>query len=683
MQKLLHALDHYLACDQYQWILWIPIAIGIGIGIYFSLPFEPSAIVPIFCLIFSSITLLIWRSRDELFVRFSLFGFFFLCVGFSAAFFSTHRHETPLLQNELGPITLHGRLIQLDVLPREARFVLDQLEARGPKAPKLPKLQKIRISWRGSITSLDAFVVGETVKVRAVLLPPKPPAFVGAYDFRRHAFFDGLSATGYALKEPRRVERSELPLAFEEQNLILLRIRNNLTLQIRALLPGETGALAAALVTGDRSGITPETRENFARSGVAHILAISGLHLSLIAGIFFFLVRRVLSLAPRLALHFPLKKIAALLAWISTLFYLILCNFAVPATRAFVMISLFFAGVLLDRLALSMRSVALAASVILLIKPEALIHPSFQLSFAAVTALIAFYEKSSNSPIISILQRRYKSKLLAYCVGLVISSLIATIATTPYIASFFHSITLQSITGNMVAVPMLGFLIMPLLLLFLMSLPFGGSPLIAKALSFCLLTLKSYISWVSSLKGAAIPVPMISPFAISLLTLSLLWLILWKSRWRYYGLVGCFASLIWMIATPQPDVFIDAKRRLVAIKDPLHRTIIVNTLQSARFAREVFKEASGAEKVERIPSKEGHYTYGGLEVHRYYDMVEIRQGESTLTWHFIDKDLVQAKFNGQKIDLEAHSPQGILLFWSGDDLSLLGTKKDDSKRPWQ
>ncbi|MBX9697267.1 MAG: ComEC/Rec2 family competence protein [Alphaproteobacteria bacterium] len=398
---------------------------------------------------------------------------------------------------------------------------------------------------------------------------------------------------------------------------------------------------------------------------------------------FFFFVRRVLSLLPKLALHFPLKKIAALLAWVGTLFYLILCNFAVPASRAFVMISLFFAGVLLDRLALSMRSVAFAASVILLVKPEALIHPSFQLSFAAVTALIAFYEKSSNSPTVSFLQRRFKSKLLAYCVGLVISSLIATVATTPYIASFFHRITLQSITGNMVGVPMLGFLIMPLLLLFLLSLPFGGSPLIAKALAICLETLKSYVTWVSSLKGAAIPVPMISSFAVSLLTLSLLWMILWKSRWRYYGLVGCVASLLWMLATPQPNVFIDAKRRLIAIKDPLHKTIVVNTLQSARFSREVFKEALGVEKVERIPSKEGLYTYGDLEVRRSYDMLEVRQGGSTLAWHFMNKDLVHATLNDQKIDLEIHDPQGILLFWNGADLSLLGSKKDDPKRPWQ
>lgn len=683
MQKLLHGLDHYLACDQYQWILWIPVAMGIGISIYFSLPFEPSIIAPIFCLILSSIFLIIWRSHGALFVRFSLLGLFFLSIGFSAAFFSTHRHETPLLQEELGPVTLHGRLVQLDVLPRETRFILDRLEARGPKAPKLPELQKVRISWRGSITSLDAFAVGETVKVRAVLLPPKPPAFVGAYDFRRHAFFDGLSATGYALKEPIKAQKSESLLVLEEQNLILLRTRSNLTLQIRSLLKGDPGGLAAALVTGDRSGITPETREHFARSGVAHVLAISGLHLSLIAGIFFFLIRRILSLVPSLALHFPLKKIAALVAWISTLFYLILCNFAVPASRAFVMISLFFAGVLLDRLAVSMRSVAFAASVILLIKPEALIHPSFQLSFAAVTALIAFYEKSSTSPLIPLLQRRYKSKLLAYCVGLVVSSLIATIATTPYIASFFHSITLQSITGNMVAVPMLGFLIMPLLVLFLLSLPFGGSTLIAKALAFCLEVLQSYISWVSSLRGAAIPVPMISPFAIGLLTFSLLWMILWKSRWRYYGLMGCVASLIWMVETPQPDIFIDAKRRLIAIKDPLHKTIVVNTLQSARFAREVFKEASGAEKVERVPSKEGYYTYGGLEIQRHHHMLEVRQGDSTLTWHFMDKDLVRATFNGKKIDLEATASQGILLFWKGNDISLLGFKNDAPKRPWQ
>ncbi|MGN6670471.1 MAG: ComEC/Rec2 family competence protein, partial [Candidatus Nucleicultricaceae bacterium] len=570
---------------------------------------------------------------------------------------------------------IQGVLNQIELFDTETRFTLSDCVIIS-KFPSHLTLNKIRVNWRGSLKDMNAFVVGNKISVYAVLTPPKRPVFDGAYNFRRHAYFMGLSATGYCLGEPKMHPDSS------KQIPSLARYRHNLTLKIRDALPGETGGLVVALVTGDRSGISNATKDYFAKSGVAHILAISGLHLSLIAGIFFLTIRRFLSLIPMLALRLPLKKIAAIFAWVGTLFYLMICDFPIPAERAFIMISIFFLSILLDREAISLRSVALSATIILILKPEALLNASFQLSFSAVAALVAFYEGGRYGGLAKIVHF-IENKPIKYVLGLIITSLIASLATTPYIAYFFHHITLQSLTGNLLAVPLLGFVIMPLILVFLISLPFGGSSILNQALTYAFDLLTHYLEWVSRLAGASIPTGMIPWYALSLLTVSLLWLLLWHTRIRYGGILGiCIASAL-IFTAPKPDLYIDPHRKLIAFYDPNSHQVIANSLQHARFARKVFMEASGTDKVIRIPSKPGLYRFGSLLFERQDNRLSIKRNEDYMEVGFNEEKLSHIILNGKEVDLPDLFNQGILGYWTHNTLSIKPKAPLHSTHPWE
>lgn len=673
---MLQYIQDSLAFDQRRWFLWTPVATGLGIALYFSTQYIPPLWIQI---LLAGVILLLWRStlksRHHI-LQFAGWALLWCSIGWIASTVSTWRHQTPLIENEIGPISLKGTLVSVDFFDHETRFVLENIVFVGKDLKHAVPLKKIRISWRGKIKDTSNLLIGNRIRTRAVLLPPKNPVFKGAYNFRRHAYFMGLSATGYCLKEPKVIEEGNSLELKPLQNM-----RHQLTMQIRHQLQGETGGIVAALVTGDRSGISAETREHFARSGVAHILAISGLHLSLIAGIFFFSIRRLFSLIPLLALQFPLKKISALFAWLATFLYLILCDFAIPAERAFIMISIFFLAILNDREAISFRSVALAALIILLIKPEALIHPSFQLSFAAVTALIAFYDQHHKGWFSS-LMRSPSNRMIRYFMSLIVSSLIASLATTPYIAAFFHHITFQSITGNLLAVPLLGFMIMPLILVFLITLLWGGSHSVNHLLEFTLHVLKNYLAWVSSLKGALVPIPIMSWPLMGVFTLSMLWFFFWRSQWRYLGCLGAFASFLAAFFITLPDIYIDPDRKLIAFHEKQNNTIIVNTLQSARFARKSFVEACGTENVERLPSKNGFYTYGPLLFHQDNEKLTVIKEQNTIVFSFNGSCVKDIFFNGATVDLFGADSQGILMYLKKGYIEVVSSTPQQSDHPW-
>jgi len=246
---------------------------------------------------------------------------------------------------------------------------------------------------------------------------------------------------------------------------------------VRAALPGETGAIAAALMTGDRGGIPQDVTNAMRDSGLAHVLAISGLHMVIMAGTVFWLVRALLALSPSLALRFPIKKWAAAIALLAAAFYLALSGAAVPTVRAWIMMSIFLIAVMLDRPALTMRNVALAALAILIVEPESLFDPSFEMSFAAVIGLVALYEW---------LSRRDRARLrdvspvwrgLRFGGGLVFGAAMTTIvagtAVAPFAVYHFHRMSHFGLMANMIAAPLISLLIMPMAVIALIAMPFG------------------------------------------------------------------------------------------------------------------------------------------------------------------------------------------------------------------
>ena len=298
-------------------------------------------------------------------------------------------------------------------------------------------------------------------------------------------------------------------------------MRGRINDRIRAALPGETGEIAAALITGARGGISEETNQAMRDSGLFHVLSISGLHMAIMAGTVFWLLRTLLASVPALALRFAIKKWAAAGALATASFYLALSGAAVPTVRAFLMMSIMLVAVTLDRPAITMRNVALAALLILVVAPESLFDPSFEMSFAAVIALVALYEWLSGRarPSLGDISPVWRGlrKVWVLFAGAALTTLAASIAIAPFAVYHFHRMTHYGLLANLLAAPLVSLLIMPMALISLILMPFGLEALPLAAMGVGIEAMVAIGEWVARLPGAVSVLPAISGTALLLM----------------------------------------------------------------------------------------------------------------------------------------------------------------------
>ena len=333
---------------------------------------------------------------------------------------------------------------------------------------------------------------------------------------------------------------------------------------------GGDGEIAAALITGERGGISKDLNQAMRDSGLAHILSISGLHMVIMAGTVFWLTRALLALIPALALRYPIRKWAAAVALVSALFYLLLSGAAVPTVRSWMMMSIVLIAMMLDRPALTMRNVALAALAILIVAPESLFDPSFEMSFAAVVALVALYEWLSQrersdlgdvSPVWRALRKGWLIVLSA-----ALTTLVASTAIAPFAVYHFHRMTQYGLPANLIATPIVSLLIMPMALLALLAMPFGLEAWPLKAMGFGIELMVRTGQWVASWPGAVTVLPSISGSALVLMVLGGLWLCLWQTRWRALGLVIAGVGLAVAPMGTRPDVLVEREGKVAALR---------------------------------------------------------------------------------------------------------------------
>ncbi len=576
--------------------LWFPVFTGVGIGLYFSLPEEPSLWFSSAFFTASSLVYLIFR-KQKAFKAFLPTLLFFISLGFGAAHLRTLSLNTFLLNYPTSSQDFTGTVDKIEKKPKGIRLTLSHVTAQKTKFRH--PLPKVRITLRGkSAESARVPRVGDLVSIKAVLLPPSGPVAPYAYDFRRKAYFDGLSAIGYATGPLTILQQSSQ----QDVSHRIEAVRETLTNHLSTLIGGREGGIAAALVTGDRSGIDDALRDAYANSGIAHILAISGLHLSIVAGLIFLLIRRGLCFIPPLALRLNTKKIAAGASVFFTFLYLTLADFALPAQRAFIMTSMIMLAILTDRTALTLRNVALAALVILLLLPESLLSASFQLSFSAVIALVAGYE-ALRAPLGRWVSRdnNFLRKGVLYIGGICLSTLLATAATTPLIIYTFNRFTLHALEANLISIPLLSFVIMPLLLLFFFLSLFGmegwTAPLLKGAVGLMTRVAESVSSW----EGSAIGVSQMSAETLCLFVFGGLLLCFFKTRLRGLG-GGLLILFLFHLSFPRnPEYFVSEDGKLFAKIEPSGEGV-VNSLRSARFARETWQKMFAIEAPKKDPS---------------------------------------------------------------------------------
>lgn len=411
---------------------------------------------------------------------------------------------------------------------------------------------------RVSVKKGTAPPVGAYVTFRARLTPPLAPLRPGGYDFARDLYFQRIGAVGFVqgaikIAEPPAERGLWLSYASAIQGL-----RDTIDARIRAVVPGDNGAIASALITGKRDAISTSVNDAMYVSSLAHVLSISGYHMAVVAGVVFFVLRALLALVPGFASHKPIKKWAAFAALGAAFFYLLLSGAEVATQRAFIMTAIVLIGVMADRPALTLRTLAIAAFAVLLIAPQSVVHPSFQMSFAATLALVAAYERglpwmANANTSIAARVALWGGREIA---GLLLASLVAGLATMPYAAFHFHRLAPYGTIANLLAMPIVSAWVMPAGLLALVSIPFGFDGALWRLMGEGIGWMVSVALWVASLPGA---VGRVSAFGIGPLLLGtggLVMICLLKTPMRWCGAALILIGCLWAIRTPLPDILV-------------------------------------------------------------------------------------------------------------------------------
>jgi len=602
VENVLRAIGESLLAERGRWPLWLPVFLGFGIGLYFALPAEPSVFWGAGGLLAAAVGWL-WSRRRSLPLLLAASCLLAVAVGFAVTQARSLRLAAPVIERNSGALMLEGVVVEVEALPDGgSRLTLDRVaHDRDDVIVPLKARIKAKPAW-SSAPGRPPVTVGDRVRVRAMLMPPPQPAMPGAFDFARFAWFRQFGAIGSALGPVTVIEpgaasgwRADLTVGVNE-------IRHAITTRILAVLPGDRGAVTAALTTGDQMPISAPMMQAYRDSGLAHILSISGLHITMAAGLVFVGLRTLLALFPAIALRYPIKKWAAALAIVFAGFYTLLAGSPVPAQRSFFMTGLVLLAVLLDRMALSMRLVAWAAVAILLWQPDEMIGPSFQMSFAAVVAMIAAYE--TLTPRQGVWRAAHPGLVPTiglYVFGVVVSTLIAGFATAVYGIFHFNRFAVWSVAANMIAVPLTGFWVMPWALVMFLLLPFGLEALALVPMGWGVEGVNLVAVWVASWPNSAVTLPILPLWAMVVFTLGGCWLCLWRRRWRWWGAVPMAAALASMAFARPPDLLVDGRGDGMAVRTS-EGALLLNG-KGGRILKDTWNRRAGPEAPERWPRK--------------------------------------------------------------------------------
>jgi competence protein ComEC len=564
---------------------WLAVCFGLGILLFFQAEGQPALWAPLGMLgICCAGAVLL---RHNLAALCALVALAALFAGFSAGVIRTRNVAAPVLAKlTIAPVT--GFIEAVEERDEGKRILLKVTSLQGVSDGERP--ERVRVTIRKGVKLAPGQFVGGTAR----LLPPPQAAWPGGYDFARDAYYKGIGAVGSFTGTIRQLEPStppEWPLRLAAS---VDEARNALTQRIASAIGGAAGGVGAALVTGKRGLIGEPTNEVLRSAGIYHIVSISGLHMVLAAGTFFWLVRSLLAMVPGLALLWPVKKIAAVAAMTGGTAYCIFSGSDVATERSLIMTLVMFGAVLADRPALSIRNLSIAALIVLAREPEALLGPSFQMSFGAVAAMMA---------LVPLMHRRKKDgapttlieKMIVWAgrsaLGLVTTTLVASIATAPFAAYHFQSLNPYGLIGNALALPLVSLVVMPAAVLGVLAYPFGLDGPVWQVMGLAVAKVLEVSAWVGAFSGSTVIVPALGVTALAFLSLGLLVLTIPASPLRWLALMPAGIGMAFAVTPDRYDIYVEREGAGAAIRNTRGELTIVG--KPSGFVAEQWLRADG------------------------------------------------------------------------------------------
>lgn len=540
---------------------WLAVFMGAGVGLYFSLRFEPGVRATAVIggvLLMTCVMAGIFRARSNA-GAVAFHGLLLLClagVGFGLAQLRAHEVASPMLDHAIKRTGVIGVVRSVELLEpgKGYRLILGHVEVQDLAPGATPTLVRLRV--RGT----PAVRVGQRIYLEAGLNPPAAPVAPGAFDFQFYAWFKRIGAFGFAYTQPEILDPSPQKGYWAEK------ARAAIGAQVGRSLSGREAAMSVAMMNGEVSGVSADDWQAMRNAGLAHILAISGSHVTVLAGFVFFAVRFMLALWPHAALHWPIKKFAAVAAAVAATVYVYMVGPLIPIMRAYLMTDLILLAVIVDRLPISLNLLAFSAMLVMAWMPEQALGPSFQMSYAAVAALILVYEYTKGWWRAAYADAGWARKAALYLVGVLVTSLAATLATSPLSLYHFQQVTIYGLVANMLTAPILSFIVMPGVLMVFLAMPFGLEAWPVRFLGLGDRLILDVAHWVGGWRHAAIFLPPIPAGAVLLLFGGAAVALCLRGRVRWAG--GAMIALAALLAVlhRQPDILVSSSGKLAAVR---------------------------------------------------------------------------------------------------------------------
>ena len=595
-ENFIAKLSGFFSTQEETRLIWPAIFLGLGSSLYFSITFEPDFIWS-GALLVSLIGLshFFWKTykksqddRVELKYLLFLLSSALLLTGacFTLAQSKSEWVGTPMIQKETKVVKITATLEHVEDKEegKGKQLLLTDLDIERWEKEKTPKT--LRITARTKIE--ERVEPGDRVSLLAKLNPPSPPIMPRSFDYARHFYFESIGGLGFAVSSIDLVEKNKTYLPSLDS------VRSIVSRKIKSHIEGQTQGIVVALMTGERAAIDNDDWQALRASGLAHIISISGLHVAMVAAPIFFIVRLILSCFPTIALNWNIKKIAALVALIICTAYVGFVVPSVPTTRALLMTGVGLIAIMLDRSPFSLRLVGISAIIILIIAPESVWSASFQMSFAAVAALIAIADWMRPTWLRLYREAGWIKKSILYLSGAVLTSFVASLATAPFVWYHFQQLAIYSVVGNMLAMPLSGIIIMPMLILSYFLMPLGLESIPLQLMSWGVEQLLNVARLVQSFPASLIMGEAVSPIFLYTMTVAGLVIILFKAHMKWIAVPLVVIAFFMVLTASHPQILISNNAELLLVKSG-NEAYLSNT-RKERFVRDQWLQHIGVEK---------------------------------------------------------------------------------------